>query len=241
MSTYLLCIPTYNEAENIVEILNRTLAQSITGLHILVIDDNSPDGTAALVEAHQSANISLLKREKKYGLGPAYIAGFRWGLDRNFDYFLEMDADGSHQPEELATLIANIEGVDLVLGTRWMPGGQVQNWPLYRRIISRIGTWYAEWALKLPYKDLTGGFRVISAYALRSIDLDQISTLGYGFQIEMAMRIYDLNSSSHERIVERPITFIERTRGKSKMSKRIVWEALVMTTRWGFQRRLNRR
>ena len=241
MSTYLLCIPTYNEVENILEILQRTLALSLENLHILVIDDNSPDGTADLVESLQSSTVSILRRSKKNGLGPAYIAGFQWGLERGFDFLIEMDADGSHQPEELPSLINNSHDADLVLGTRWMPGGSVRNWPLYRRLISRIGTWYAEWALKLPYKDLTGGFRVIRGGALREIELDQISTLGYGFQIEIAMRIHDLHPNRNRRIVEVPITFIERTRGKSKMSKKIVWEALIMTTRWGFQRRLNRR
>lgn len=244
MSTYLLCIPTYNEAENIQEIIHRTLALTIEGLHILVIDDNSPDGTAALVESLNNSNISLLKRDVKNGLGPAYIAGFTWGLERNFDYFIEMDADGSHQPEELLGLISKCDVADLVLGTRWMPGGSVQNWPLYRRMISRLGTWYAEWALRMPYKDLTGGFRVLSADALRSVNLKQISTIGYGFQIEMAMRIHDLrihdlNPLESTRIIEVPITFIERTKGQSKMSGRIVWEALIMTTRWGIQRRLN--
>lgn len=240
MSTFLLCIPTYNEAENILEILNRSLAISIEGLHILVIDDNSPDGTATLVESLNNPDISILRREKKGGLGPAYIAGFKWGLERNFDYFIEMDADGSHQPEELPALVDKCGKADLVLGTRWMPGGSVHNWPLYRRLISRMGTWYAEWALQMPYKDLTGGFRVISANALKAINLDQISTLGYGFQIEMAMRLHKLTNDS-SRIIEIPITFIERTKGKSKMSKKIIWEALVMTTRWGFQSRFNRR
>lgn len=241
MSTYLVCVPTYNEAENIVEILQRILAVKINGLEILVIDDNSPDGTAELVEGVRSDKISLLRRERKSGLGPAYIAGFKWGLAREFDYLIEMDADGSHQPEELPSLIKELDGVSLVLGTRWMAGGSVQNWPLYRRAISRMGTWYAEWALKLPYKDLTGGFRVIRASALKTLDLDQISTLGYGFQIEMAMRIHELSQQLGTKVVERPITFIERRKGRSKMSRAIVWEALKVTTQWAIQRRLNRR
>ena len=239
MSTYLICIPTYNEAENIVGIIERTLATNIEGLSILVIDDGSPDGTARLVEeiAEKLADsrIHLLKRCSKSGLGPAYLAAFDWALQRSYDYVVEMDADGSHQPEELSRLIEASHNADLVLGTRWMPGGKVENWPFYRRAISRIGTWYAEIALKVPYKDLTGGYRVLSRKLLESIDLRKIQTLGYGFQIEIAMRTFDAGL----RVVQVPITFIERTQGRSKMSRRIVFEALERTTIWGFQRRFN--
>jgi len=237
MSTYLLCIPTYNEAENILELLTRTLDLGIEGLEILVIDDSSPDGTAELVSKIQSPKIHILNRAKKEGLGPAYLAGFQWGLNRDFKYFIEMDADGSHQPEELPRLVDSTPGVDLVLGTRWMKGGKVENWPLYRRAISRMGTWYAEIALKLPYKDLTGGYRILSRKLLESIDLHEIETIGYGFQVEMAMRAHDCGLI----VREVPITFIERTKGKSKMNRKIVLEALIRTTQWGFQRRFNRR
>jgi len=241
MSTYLICIPTYNEAENIVGIIERTLATNIKGLSILVVDDGSPDGTARSVEeiAEKLADhrIHLLRRNSKSGLGPAYLAAFDWALQRSYDYVIEMDADGSHQPEELSRLIEASHNADLVLGTRWMPGGRVENWPIYRRAISRIGTWYAEIALKVPYKDLTGGYRVLSRNLLESIDLRSIQTLGYGFQIEIAMRAFDAGL----RVVQVPITFIERTQGRSKMSRRIVFEALERTTIWGFQRRFNRR
>jgi len=237
MSTYLLCIPTYNEAESIVEILERTLALNINGLEILVIDDSSPDGTAELVSALQNPKIHILNRAKKEGLGPAYLAGFQWGLTQGFDFFIEMDADGSHQPEEIHRLVAAASGADLVLGTRWIAGGEVINWPWHRRAISRLGTWYAELALKLPYKDLTGGFRLYTAQILRSIDLNSISAVGYGFQIEMALRVSERGGI----VREVPITFIERTKGRSKMSKAIVWEAFVKTTQWGFQRWFNRR
>jgi len=241
MSTYLICIPTYNEAENIVGIIERTLATNFKGLSILVVDDGSPDGTARLVEeiAEKLADprIHLLRRNSKSGLGPAYLAAFDWALQRSYDYVIEMDADGSHQPEELSRLIEASHNADLVLGTRWMPGGRVENWPIYRRAISRIGTWYAEIALKVPYKDLTGGYRVLSRNLLESIDLRSIQTLGYGFQIEIAMRAFDAGL----RVVQVPITFIERTQGRSKMSRRIVFEALERTTIWGFQRRFNRR
>ena len=237
MSTYLLCIPTYNESENILEIIGRSLDLQIHGLEILVIDDGSPDGTADLVETIDSERLHILKRRKKEGLGPAYFAGFAWGLARGFDYFIEMDADGSHQPEQLPQLLAACASSDLVLGTRWMPGGRVENWPAYRKAISRLGTFYAEIALKLPYKDLTGGYRILSRKLLESIDLSSIQAHGYGFQIEMAMRAHQQNLV----ITEVPITFIERTKGKSKMSRRIVLEALIRTTQWGFQRRLYRR
>ncbi len=237
MSTYLLCIPTYNEAENIVDILTRVLALAIDDLEVLVIDDASPDGTANLAAGIGSERIHILHRSKKEGLGPAYLAGFAWGLDRGFDYLIEMDADGSHQPEELPRLLAASRDADLVLGTRWIPGGRVVNWPLYRRAISRLGTFYAEISLKLPYKDLTGGYRVLSRKLLESIDLADIQTLGYGFQIEIAMRAHD----SGLVITEVPISFIERTKGASKMNRAIVLEALVKTTRWGFTRWFNRR
>ena len=237
MSTYLLCIPTYNESEMIVEVISRTLATAIPGLHILVIDDNSPDGTAQIVENLGQPQVKVLRRDKKEGLGPAYMAGFSWALAQGFDYIIEMDADGSHQPEELHRLIEAAPGADLVLGTRWIPGGEVHNWPIHRRAISRAGTWYAELALKLPYKDLTGGFRLYAARTLRSIDLNSISAVGYGFQIEMALRVSELGGI----VREVPITFIERTKGRSKMSKAIVWEAFVKTTQWGFQRWFNRR
>jgi dolichol-phosphate mannosyltransferase len=236
MSTYLLCIPTYNESENILDLLVRLGAQAIPNLSILVIDDGSPDGTADLVGGH-SNQISILRRSRKEGLGPAYKAGFAWGLARDFDFLIEMDADGSHQPEELSRLIQAAHSADLVLGTRWMPGGAVENWPAYRKAISRIGTWYAEWGLKLPYKDLTGGFRVLTRDLLQKIDYDSIESIGYGFQIEIVMRAHDAGL----RITEVPITFIERTKGRSKMSKAIVFEALQKTTRWAISRRLYRR
>ena len=241
MSTYLICIPTYNEAENIRGVIERTLATGIPGLSILVIDDGSPDGTANIVEAMaqelSNPRIHLLRRNSKSGLGPAYLAAFAWALAHSFDYVVEMDADGSHQPEELGRLLEASRDADLVLGTRWMTGGKVENWPFYRRAISRIGTWYAEIALKVPYKDLTGGYRVLSKKLLETIDLPSIQTLGYGFQIEIAMRAFDAGL----KVAEVPITFIERTQGRSKMSRRIVFEALERTTIWGFQRRLNRR
>jgi len=240
MSSYLLCIPTYNEAENIITLLDQIASEKISGLSILVIDDGSPDGTAELVKRYAQGSeldLHILERAEKNGLGPAYKAGFSWGLARDFDYLIEMDADGSHQASELPPLIKASSKADLVLGTRWMRGGSVLNWPLYRRFISRMGTSYAQLALKLPYRDLTGGFRVLSRRCLTAIDYNSIESIGYGFQIEIAMRAFDAGMS----ITEVPITFIERTHGQSKMSRRIVLEALTRTTSWAFQRRLNRR
>ncbi len=236
-SKVLICVPTYNESENILEILRR-LESAMAPLvrdysyEILVIDDNSPDGTATLVKNAEFEHVEILRREKKSGLGPAYLAGFTWGLERNFDLFVQCDADGSHQPEEISRLLAAVGGSDLVIGTRWMPGGEVQNWPLSRRLISRLGTKYAQIALRLPYRDLTGGYRVLTRKCLESIDYASVETIGYGFQIEIAMRTHDAGLS----IAQVPITFIERTLGQSKMSKKIVWEALQQTTKWAFHR-----
>jgi dolichol-phosphate mannosyltransferase len=221
----------------IAETLDRVLALEIPSLNILVIDDNSPDRTADIVEELAYPNVSVLRRREKEGLGPAYLAAFRWGLVRDYDFLIEMDADGSHQPEELPRLLEAALEADLVLGTRWMVGGKVLNWPLYRRAISRLGTWYAEVALKLPYKDLTSGFRVYKSELLAALDQTQISAHGYGFQIEMVLR----SAQSGAQIREEPITFIERTKGSSKMSRAIVLEAFVKTTQWGFQRWFNRR
>lgn len=242
MSTkVLICIPTYNEAKNILEIVRRwdtvlSSYQNIEG-EILIIDDNSPDKTADLVANQEISRVSILRRPKKEGLGPAYIAGYTWGLDRGFNLFVESDADGSHQPEEFPRLLDGVNGAQLCLGTRWMPGGAVINWPITRRLISRCGTLYAQKALRLPYKDLTGGYRIISREALEAIDITSITSKGYGFQIEMVMRAHDAGLA----ITQVPITFIERTAGESKMSRAIVFEALRQTTRWGVQRHINAR
>jgi len=231
----LVCIPTYNESENIVEILQRL--KSVDNFHILIIDDNSPDGTAELVKRQNFNDVTILHRAKKGGLGPAYIAGFSWAIEHGYKYVVEFDADGSHHPEQLPQLIESLVGSDMVIGTRWMPGGSVENWPFIRRAISRVGTFYAQKVLQLPYRDLTSGYRVISTNALEKVDFRNVESLGYGFQIEMALRIHDADLS----IVQRPITFTERTRGASKMSKKIVLEALIQTTKWGLERVVNAR
>jgi dolichol-phosphate mannosyltransferase len=231
----LICIPTYNESENILRLIERL--RRVDNFHILVIDDNSPDGTANRVLQQNYTNVSILNRPSKSGLGPAYIAGFDWAIQQHYQYVVELDADGSHHPEQLPSLISAIKSCDMVIGTRWMPGGSVENWPVIRKAISRIGTFYAQKVLRLPYRDLTSGYRVISVNALERVNFKKVESLGYGFQIEMALRVHEAGLN----IVQVPITFTERIRGKSKMSKRIVIEAFIQTTKWGLQRLLNAR
>jgi dolichol-phosphate mannosyltransferase len=231
----LICIPTYNESENILRLIERL--RRVDNFHILVIDDNSPDGTANRVLQQNYTNVSILNRPSKSGLGPAYIAGFDWAIQQKYQYVVELDADGSHHPEQLPSLISAIKSCDMVIGTRWMPGGSVENWPVIRKAISRIGTFYAQKVLRLPYRDLTSGYRVISVNALERVNFKKVESLGYGFQIEMALRVHEAGLN----IVQVPITFTERIRGKSKMSKRIVIEAFIQTSKWGLQRLLNAR
>ena len=232
----LVIIPTYNEAANIKDVIER-LQNSLPKVDILIVDDNSPDGTGKIAESLINPRLFVLHRDKKAGLGPAYLAGFTWGISRNYDFFVEMDADGSHQPEELIDLLSVSDLNDLVLGTRWMPGGSVVNWPIGRRLISKFGTKYAKTVLGLPFRDLTSGYRVLSRRLVKDILNSDLQTLGYGFQIE----IVRLAAADKLRIVEIPITFVERVAGNSKMSGKIVLEAFWMTTWWGFRRVFNRR
>ncbi|MEI6220411.1 MAG: polyprenol monophosphomannose synthase [Actinomycetes bacterium] len=236
ISKTLVIVPTYNEVANITDVIQR-LKFATSDVDILIVDDNSPDGTGAVADSLIDPRTHVLHRSEKGGLGPAYLAGFHWGYDRGYESFVEMDADGSHQPEEVIRLIAASAGNDLVLGTRWMPGGSVVNWPISRRLISRFGTRYASLALGLSFRDLTSGYRLLSRRLIEDIFDSQLTTIGYGFQIEI-VRIAD----SHERvIVEVPITFVERVAGSSKMSRKIVIEAWRKTTIWGLQRMVNRR
>ena len=237
LSRVLICIPTYNESENIVDVLQRfeRVIEELKrdfAIEILVIDDNSPDGTSSLVKSLNLPNVSVLDRPGKGGLGPAYLAGFSWGLKEEFSIFVECDADASHQPEELPRLLGALPGSELVIGTRWMAGGKVENWPFTRRLISRAGTKYAQIMLRLPYRDLTGGYRVLTRNCLDQINFMTIESIGYGFQIEIAMRAHDAGLV----ISQAPISFIERTKGRSKMSRKIVLEALIQTTKWSLQR-----
>jgi dolichol-phosphate mannosyltransferase len=241
MSKILVLVPTYNEAESIKNLLTR-LDQSCSTfteheIEILMIDDKSPDGTADIANSLGIKRLSILRRDSKNGLGPAYIAGFKYGLEKDYDFFVEMDADLSHQPEELGALFKVISAQNFVIGTRWMPDGSVVNWPKKRQLISKMGTRYASLTLGLPFRDLTSGYRVIPKSFLNMIDLDLIETKGYGFQIEMAMLANELGFS----IKEVPITFVERENGLSKMSLAIVWEAWFMVTFWGLRRLILRR
>ena len=232
----LVIVPTFNEALNIAEIIQR-LQVAAPQVDILIVDDNSPDGTGEIADGLADKKTFVLHRAGKGGLGPAYLAGFNWGYQREYLYFVEMDADGSHQPEELADLLETALDFDLVLGTRWMEGGSVVNWPLSRRFISRFGTQYAALALRVSYRDLTSGYRVLSRQLVTDILAADLKTIGYGFQIE----IVRVAVANHRRITERPITFIERVAGSSKMSRKIVFEAWSKTTLWGLQRILYRR
>ncbi len=233
-----MIIPTYNERENIDSIASR-VRDSVPDADVLIVDDNSPDGTGELADklADGDSAIHVLHRAGKAGLGAAYIAGFRWALDRGYGVMVEMDADGSHQPEELPRLLDALKDADLVLGSRWVPGGAVHNWPRSREIISRGGSFYSRVLLGLPLRDLTGGFRAFRAGTLRRIDLDSVQSQGYCFQIDLARRTAQAGLT----VVEVPITFIERTRGASKMTRAIVVEAFWRVFQWGVQARLHRR
>ncbi len=242
MILVLVVIPTYNESESIQSLLSRLdaarkVVSEMFSIDILLVDDSSPDKTAQIATSMNLSNFSVLNRSDKSGLGPAYLAGFKQGLNLDYQYFVEMDADLSHQPEQLVDLLKAATANSLVIGTRWMPGGSVVNWPKKRRWISKLGTRYASFALNLPYKDLTSGFRVLPRQLLEKIDFTSIETRGYGFQIEMALKAI----SNGFQIKQVPITFVERENGYSKMSMAIVWEAWFMVTIWGLRRLIKRR
>jgi len=232
----LVLLPTYNEIENVDEVLRRT-RQALPGATILVIDDGSPDGTADRVDvlARADGDLHVLRRPAKQGLGSAYRAGFRRGLAEGYDVMIEMDADLSHDPAVLPELVGAIgSGADLAIGSRYVPGGSVPGWPLLRRLISRTGCGYARLMLRVPVADTTSGFRAYRAAALEAIDLDHVRADGYGFQVEMAYRVHTMGGT----IAEIPIEFRDRTLGRSKMSSRIVIEALLLVTRWGLRDRI---
>ena len=230
MNDVLVILPTYNEVDNLGPLVQRILAAS-DHADILVVDDNSPDGTGRLATALAgvSDRIFVLNRAGKSGLGDAYRAGFGWGLARGYDLLVEMDADGSHQPEQLPALLAAAGRVDVVLGSRWIAGGGAPNWAIRRALLSRAGSWYAGVALGLPIRDVTGGYRVFRAGALRAIDYETVEAQGYCFQIETVWRAMRAGL----RVAEVPIVFVERTSGVSKMSGNIVTEAILRVTSWG--------
>jgi dolichol-phosphate mannosyltransferase len=230
----LVIIPTYNERENIELIADRVLA-AVPLADLLVVDDGSPDGTGKLAEAMAEANprVNVLHRSGKAGLGAAYIAGFDWGLDAGYDILVEMDADGSHAPEQLPRLLAALNTADVVLGSRWVPGGAVVDWPLRRELLSRGASLYSRMALGIDVRDATGGYRAYRREVLEGIDYAAVASEGYCFQIDLAWRAL----RGGYRLVEVPITFADRQRGESKMSGSIVREALWRVTEWGVAHR----
>jgi len=235
----LVVLPTYQEAENIAEVLRR-LRAAAPSADVLVVDDSSPDGTAAMAKAvgHELGGVDVLIRASKSGLGSAYRAGFAEGLARGYDVLVEMDSDLSHDPSRLPALLEAVNaGADLAIGSRYVPGGAIPAWPLHRRMLSRWGNRYADALLGLSVRDATSGFRAYRADALRAIDLAKVSADGYGFQIEMAYRV----AGNGGTIVELPIEFVDRQLGTSKMSFRIIVEALAFVTWWGLRDRVTRR
>jgi dolichol-phosphate mannosyltransferase len=235
----LVILPTYQEAANVAAVLGR-LREAVPEASILVVDDASPDGTAELAEiaGKELGRIDVLRRPGKDGLGSAYRAGFARGLEQGFDVMVEIDADGSHDPAALPSLLAAVAaGADLAIGSRYVPGGSIPDWPRMRRLISVFGNRYAAALLRLDVRDATAGYRAYRAEALRHLDLPAVRADGYGFQVEMAYRVAKLGGT----IVEVPITFTDRTEGDSKMSWRIVLEAFVLVTLWGVRDRLRPR
>jgi dolichol-phosphate mannosyltransferase len=233
----LVVIPTYQEAENIADVLGR-VRESVQEANILVVDDGSPDGTADLAQetADRLGQIDVLRRPGKSGLGPSYRAGFAWGLERQHTVLIEMDADLSHDPAVLPPLIGAVGdgGADLAIGSRYVPGGAIPGWPASRRLQSQWGNRYIGFMLRMPVRDATAGFRAYRSEIIEKIGLDQVRADGYGFQIEMA---YEVSKAGGE-ILEIPITFRDRTRGVSKMHPGIVSEALWLVTRWGVRDRV---
>jgi len=237
MNSILICLPTFNEGGNIVEVLTSIdrWREKQTNLRVVIvqIDDNSTDATVEKAKNLNLNDYQLTQRSGKLALGSAYLTAFSYGLENNFDYFVEFDADGSHHIEEIEPMIKLSSTFDLVIGTRWMPGGSIENWPLHRRLLSKFGTAYASKVLNLPYKDLTSGFRLLSARLVKDLVENGLVNKGYGFQIESVLRAKNLGFS----VAQSPIRFTERTAGKSKMSSRIAFEAFLSVTRWGLTNR----
>lgn len=231
-------IPTYNERDNL-ESISARVRSAVPGADLLIVDDNSPDGTGELAGklAAEDSQIHVLHRPGKAGLGAAYIAGFGWALEHGYGAIVEMDADGSHQPEELPGLLSALERADLVIGSRWVPGGVVRNWPKSREALSRGANAYARFMLGLPVRDATGGYRVFRAETLRRIGLDKVESQGYCFQIDLTLRTVKAGL----RVTEVPITFVDRIHGASKMSRSVMIEAFLRVAQWGVTDRLHRR
>ena len=244
MAGTLVVIPTYNERESLAETVAR-VRRAVPEASVLVVDDSSPDGTGELADglAASDAAVHVLHRRAKDGLGAAYLEAFRWALERGYDPIVQLDADGSHLPEQLPRLLAAIEptdaagGADLVIGSRWVPGGSIENWPHRRELLSRWGSAYARTILRLDIRDVTAGYRAFRAAALRRIRLEDVHTRGYGFQVDMAWHAKEAGLT----IVEVPVTFVERKLGRSKMSPAIIVEAMLRVTGWGLKSLVGRR
>jgi len=230
-------IPTFNERANLSPIVAR-VRSSVPEADVLVADDNSPDGTGEIADelAAHDDHVRVMHRLGKEGLGAAYLAGFAWALQEGYDVVVEMDADGSHQPEQLPRLLDALRGADLVLGSRWVQGGRTENWPKSRQLISRGGSAYTRLMLGVPIHDATGGYRAFRADTLRKLDLHEVASQGYCFQIDLAWRAVQRGMT----VREVPITFVERTAGASKMSRKIVVEALWRVTAWGVDDKVTR-
>jgi len=231
MPDLLVILPTYNEIESLPPLLARVRA-AVPDADVLIVDDSSPDGTGELADSLAATDdrVSVLHRTAKDGLGRAYLAGFAIALEQGYPFVAEIDADGSHDPAELPAMLELARGgAGLVIGSRWVPGGSVVNWPWHRRAISRAGNAYSRLMLRSGIRDLTAGYRIFATDALRSLELDRVSSQGYCFQVEMAWRI----ERSGLRVAEHPITFVERATGRSKMHSGIVIEALLRVTQWG--------
>jgi dolichol-phosphate mannosyltransferase len=226
----LIVMPTYNERQNL-EIIAGRIREAVPDADLLVVDDNSPDGTGDLADklAEKDSHVQVMHRTEKAGLGRAYVAGFTWALDGGYDLIVEMDADGSHRPEDLPKLLATSAESDAVIGSRYVPGGTVVNWPVSRKFLSAGANIYTRTLLGVRVKDATGGFRVYRAETLRKIDLSGIQSAGYCFQIDMTLRVLQGGMT----IKEVPITFVERERGASKMSRTVILESFVRVARWG--------
>lgn len=232
LAKILVVMPTFNERELLASSV-ASLRNHHPNLDLLIVDDNSPDGTGNIAdELAQSPHNYVLHRESKQGLGRAYLAGFQWAKAHGYDAVIEMDADGSHQAKDLQAVLNKLESADLVIGSRWVSGGSVLNWPWYRKSISQAGNLYARTLLRIPVRDVTAGFRAFRMSRLDEMDLSNISAHGYAFQIEMTLAV--LRSGGV--VAEVPITFIERTSGRSKMTTAIVLEALWLVTKWAFYR-----
>jgi glycosyltransferase involved in cell wall biosynthesis len=230
MKTIVL-MPTFNEAKSIGETVQSLRNQNLK-VDLLIIDDASPDGTGKIADALVDTNTFVLHRTRKAGLGAAYVSGFSWALERGYELIVEMDADGSHRAEDLSKIISAAANAELVLGSRWVSGGSVVGWPVHRQLISRIGNLYARIMLRTKISDMTSGFRAYRASLLQSLELSKVSARGYAFQVEMAL----LAARAKSRVVEVPITFVERAHGNSKMTTAIVLEALWLVTKWAFYR-----